>query len=65
MTTWRLAAVLLLPLPLTGCLDNAPGKPDPAKRPIRPSEVTDFAALFSRNCAGRHGAGGAGQRRRR
>ena len=42
---------------LAGC-DSLPGKPREADRPIRPSEVTDFAALWGTNCAGCHGADG-------
>lgn len=41
---------------LSGC--DAPGKPDPADRPLRPSEITSFEILFSQNCAGCHGANG-------
>lgn len=57
----RLTFALLALLPLTGCIDNPPGKPDPARRPLRPGQVTDFAELFSRNCAGCHGKEGKGQ----
>ncbi len=39
-----------------GC--NWPGKPDPAHRPVPPERVLEFTALFQRNCAGCHGAGG-------
>lgn len=57
--TWALAVLALVPL--AGCFDRAPGKPDPAKRPIRPSEVRDFDHLFGQNCAGCHGKEGKGQ----
>jgi mono/diheme cytochrome c family protein len=48
-------------VPLAGCFDQAPGKPDPANRPIRPSEVRNFDALFGQKCAGCHGKDGKGQ----
>jgi len=35
-----------------------PGRPTPAARPVNPSEVTDFATLYSQNCAGCHGRNG-------
>jgi mono/diheme cytochrome c family protein len=41
---------------LAGC--EAPGKPDPADRPQRPGQVTDFATLYGQNCAGCHGDNG-------
>lgn len=42
---------------LAAC-DSLPGKPDPADRPLRPSEVTDLGRLYGENCAGCHGADG-------
>jgi mono/diheme cytochrome c family protein len=42
-------------LPL-GC--DAPGKPNPAERPLTPDQVVSFAALFRTNCSGCHGADG-------
>lgn len=44
-------------LMLAACA-HLPGKPSPSDRPETPSEVTDFAKLFSQNCAGCHGADG-------
>ncbi len=44
-------------LTLSGC-DGVPGKPRPADRELLPSEVMTFDALYSRNCAGCHGANG-------
>lgn len=41
---------------VVGC--DLPGAPNPADRPVPPQEVTDFALLFQRNCAGCHGADG-------
>jgi cytochrome c oxidase cbb3-type subunit 3 len=51
-----LSCALLL-LSASGC-DSLPGKPTEAERPLRPSEVTDFATLYGENCAGCHGADG-------
>lgn len=42
---------------LSGC-DWMPGRPTKAERPVLPSEVKDFAALYGTNCAGCHGADG-------
>jgi cytochrome c oxidase cbb3-type subunit 3 len=42
---------------LAGC-DSLPGRPTQADLPLRPSAVTDFAALYGENCAGCHGADG-------
>ena len=42
---------------LTGC-DSLPGRPTQADLPLRPSDVTDFATLYTENCAGCHGAEG-------
>ncbi len=58
MTTRRIAvaAVLMIGL-LAGC-DSLPGKPKESDRPLNPSQVTSFAALYGQNCAGCHGADG-------
>ena len=40
-----------------GC-DALPGKPQEADRPLRPSQVKDFAQLYGDNCSGCHGADG-------
>ena len=48
------AAVLLC----VGC--QPPGKPTSADIQLKPSEVTDFLALYSLNCAGCHGQDGKG-----
>jgi len=48
--------ILSLTLVLAGC--DWPGKPNPADRPKTPEDVLEFAALYERNCAGCHGAGG-------
>lgn len=48
-----LSAVLVAVSFAAGC-----GKPDPADRPLVPSEIRDPKTLFSRNCTGCHGAEG-------
>ena len=42
-----------------GC-DRLPGRPTESERPLRPSEVTEFAVLYGENCAGCHGADASG-----
>lgn len=51
-TAWLVAMPLALWL-TCGC-----NPPDPANRPLRPSEVMDFGVLYSQNCSGCHGAEG-------
>ncbi|MFM8410244.1 MAG: c-type cytochrome [Alphaproteobacteria bacterium] len=51
------AAIAIACAALAGC-DSLPGKPREADRPLRPSEVTDFATLWGQNCSGCHGADG-------
>ena len=48
-----LAACVALVL-TTGC-DRLPGRPQRGDRPLRPSQVMDFAALYGEHCAGCHG----------
>jgi len=50
------AAVLAVGI-LAGC-DSLPGKPKESDRPISPSEVKSFTALYGQNCAGCHGVDG-------
>jgi cytochrome c oxidase cbb3-type subunit III len=50
---WLLPLTAGLPL---GC--DAPGKPNPAERPLTPDQVLNFTALFQTNCSGCHGADG-------
>jgi len=50
--TW--AAALLLSA--GGC--SFPGQPDPADRPVPPSQIVEFEPLYERHCAGCHGADG-------
>jgi mono/diheme cytochrome c family protein len=59
MNARLLASVLLVSafaMLNAGC-DRAPGKPKPglASEEIRPDQVTDFATLYSQNCAACHG----------
>ena len=57
MKSRALAAVGVLWLIVGGC-DRLPGRPRDADRHMRPSQVTDFATLYGRNCAGCHGSEG-------
>ena len=53
--------VLALLLPLTAALPlgcDAPGKPNPAERPVTPDQVVCFTELYRTNCSGCHGADG-------
>ena len=50
----RALAVALAVLLAAGC-DRLPGRPQPGSRPLRPSQVADFATLYAANCAGCHG----------
>jgi len=57
--SWRV--VLLAALASTACACNdAPGRPAADSAVIAPDEVVDFAVLYATNCAGCHGASGAG-----
>jgi cytochrome c oxidase cbb3-type subunit III len=53
----HVAAALAL-LALYAC-DRLPGRPSLAARPLNPDQVTDFATLYSKNCAGCHGTNGS------
>src|ERR1700752_2496282 len=52
-----LAAVSLSAIGLFGCA-GAPGRPRPGEMPVIPNEISDFDALYGRNCAGCHGTDG-------
>jgi mono/diheme cytochrome c family protein len=52
------AAGLAILAMLPGCDYPFPGKPDLANRPVPENRVLDFDQLFTRNCAGCHGAKG-------
>jgi cytochrome c oxidase cbb3-type subunit III len=54
-----LGALVLSALCLCACT-NAPGRPRSTERPVVPSEILDFGALYQQNCAGCHGAEGNG-----
>jgi mono/diheme cytochrome c family protein len=45
-------------LVLLGACDSLPGRPTAEDRPLRPSQVVDFAQLYGDNCSGCHGAEG-------
>jgi mono/diheme cytochrome c family protein len=52
-------AAAIAVLALSGC-GPAPGRPTAAEIDVRPDHVTDFALLYSENCAGCHGPSGRG-----
>ena len=52
------ASVALILL-LSGC-SSPPGQPQQSSETIAPSQILDFATLYSQNCAGCHGAQGRG-----
>jgi mono/diheme cytochrome c family protein len=51
------AVAVLVYLGLAGC-DSLPGRPSPANREVLAAQVMAFDVLYSRNCAGCHGADG-------
>jgi cytochrome c oxidase cbb3-type subunit III len=53
----RWGAAILAIATIAAC-DRMPGRPSPADRPLNPAQVTDFATLYSVNCAGCHGPDG-------
>lgn len=59
MRTGHGARCLLFAVALScaGC-DAMPGKPDPADKPLRPDQVSDFDTLYATRCAGCHGEHG-------
>ena len=52
-----IAVIFVAGLALTGC-DELPGRPRPDARELAPTEITAFAPLYARNCAGCHGQTG-------
>src|SRR6187431_1622379 len=44
---------------VVGC-GRLPGRPTKAEVPLLPNQVTNFASLYSQNCAGCHGESGRG-----
>jgi len=57
MKSWLALPMGLVLLWVAGC-DALPGRPDPAERYRRPTEILDFETLYARNCSGCHGATG-------
>lgn len=53
------SSLVLFALACTGC-DNLHGKPAPDSIRLDPEEISDFAALYAKNCAGCHGTDGKG-----
>lgn len=53
MKPWHIVPVSFF---LVGC--DAPGRPNPAERPITPDQVHSFSTLFRTYCSGCHGADG-------
>ena len=54
-----LCASVVLSLLLSGC-SSPHGQPQRDSEAVAPSQVSDFATLYSQNCAGCHGAQGRG-----
>lgn len=50
-------AVSLTAVLMAGC-DSLPGKPKESDRPISPTQVKDFGAIYAESCSGCHGANG-------
>jgi cytochrome c oxidase cbb3-type subunit III len=57
MAVTIVGAMALATLGLGGC-DAMPGRPHPGERPVVPSEVMAFSAVYGQHCAGCHGADG-------
>jgi mono/diheme cytochrome c family protein len=53
-------AALAIATASCGIRASPPGRPSAASRVTRPDQVTDFALLYSSNCAGCHGSEGKG-----
>jgi mono/diheme cytochrome c family protein len=51
----RRAITVCVLVALAAACDQLPGRPRRADRPIRPSDVMDFATLYGENCTGCHG----------
>jgi cytochrome c oxidase cbb3-type subunit III len=56
---WRVLLAVAMIASTVSC-NNLPGRPAPASEVLRPSQQTDFAALYAQNCAACHGARGEG-----
>ena len=57
---WCLYASATLSLLLLAACSTPHGQPEKDSEPVAPSQVLEFAALYSQNCAGCHGAQGRG-----
>lgn len=55
MRLFASALLVCVAAPLAGCGHATDGAPNPI---LRPTEVTDFALLYNKNCAACHGANG-------
>ena len=56
---WRFLLVAMVATSTVAC-NNLPGRPAPVSDVLRPSQQTDFAALYAQNCAACHGPRGEG-----
>ena len=56
---WRFLLVAMVATSTVAC-NNLPGRPAPVSDVLRPSQQTDFAALYAQNCAACHGVRGEG-----
>jgi mono/diheme cytochrome c family protein len=56
----RLFSLLPLGAILLSACGRSPGQPDRSEEQLAPSEVLNFATLYSENCAACHGANGGG-----
>jgi mono/diheme cytochrome c family protein len=58
----KTSALVALAIAATSCGNRGspPGRPSSESRVTRPDQVTDFALLYSSNCAGCHGSEGKG-----
>jgi cytochrome c oxidase cbb3-type subunit 3 len=55
-----LAALIVLSLAMLAACSTRDGAPQSNSEPVAPSQVLDFGTLYAQNCAGCHGAQGAG-----
>ncbi|HZW92810.1 MAG TPA: cytochrome c [Candidatus Eremiobacteraceae bacterium] len=57
---WYLYASAALSILLLSACSTPHGQPEKDSEPVAPSQVLEFATLYSQNCAGCHGAQGRG-----
>jgi mono/diheme cytochrome c family protein len=62
MSAWQSGSALAIAAAafVAGGCGSLPGHPGQDPEVLRPTEILDFDVLYSRNCAGCHGAGGKG-----